>query len=110
MQSSASRRSFLNYIGIAILLAGLGAGEFIYWRSLQRGPAAGDDSYASLAGSKDYDRVIGTQVGTFGSIILQWDHALAEMEEPGPLAITISAVSVLAACGCFLVASRMPRV
>src|SRR6202012_2128377 len=34
MESFFLRRSTLNYIGLAILLVGLGAAEFIYWQGL----------------------------------------------------------------------------
>ena len=111
MQSSLSRRALLNYAGITILLAGLACAEFIYWRGLQRagGAQPGDDSLALLADSKAYDRAVETQVGVFGSMLIQCDRALAKLGDPGPLAITICAFSTVAAGGCFLAASRMPR-
>ena len=43
MQSPTSRRSLLNYIGIFILLAGMGVVEFIYWRSFQGGSGTDDE-------------------------------------------------------------------
>jgi len=111
MQSSISRRSLLNYAGVAILIAGIGTGEFIYWRSLQGGTGSGtgDDSLILLADSKAYDRQMEVNAGTFGLIMDQWMRSVAKLGEPGPLAITISVVSILAAGGCFLVASRQSR-
>ena len=49
MQSPTSRRSLLNYIGIFILLAGMGVGEFIYWRSFQGGSWTDDEQTAVWA-------------------------------------------------------------
>jgi hypothetical protein len=110
MQSPTSRRSLLNYIGIFILLAGMGVGEFIYWRSLQGGSGIDDeDPLLSQYDSRVYQRNVQMYVGTFGLIMDQWSRAVAKLEEPRPLAITITVVSMLAAGGCFMVASRMPR-
>ena len=110
MQSRTSRRSLLNYIGIFVLLAGIGVGEFIYWRSLQGG--SGTDSENPLVSQYDsrvYQRDVQMYVGTFGLILDQWSRAVAKLREPRSLAITISVLSMLAAGGCFMVASRMPR-
>jgi hypothetical protein len=110
MQSPTSRRLLLNYIGIFILLAGMGVGEFIYWRSSQGGSGTeGEDPLLSQYDSRVYQRNVQMYVGTFGLIMDQWSRAVAKLEEPRPLAITITVVSMLAAGGCFMVASRMPR-
>ena len=86
MQSPTSRRSLLNYIGIFILLAGMGVGEFIYWRSLQGG-SGNDDEYSlrSQYDSRVYQRDMQMYVGTFGLIMDQWSRAAAKLEEPRPL-------------------------
>jgi hypothetical protein len=113
MRFSISGRSLLNYAGVAILIAGMAVGEFVYWRSLQgaRGGMDGsnDDSLLSPYNSRVYERDMQRYIGTFGLIIDQWTRSLARLEEPKPLAITIAAVSMLVAGGCFIVASRMPR-
>ena len=58
-----------NYIGIFILLAGMGVGEFIYWRSFQGGSGTGDeDALLSQYDSRVYQRNVQMYVGTFGSI------------------------------------------
>jgi hypothetical protein len=104
-----SRRSLLNYIGLFILLAGISVGEFIYWRSLQSGSERDEDPLTSQYDSRAYQRQVQTYVGTFGLIMDQWSRAIAKIGEPKPLAITISVLSMIAAGGCFIVASRMPR-
>jgi hypothetical protein len=104
-----SRRSLLNYIGLFILLAGISFGEFIYWRSLQSGSERDEDPLTSQYDSRAYQRQVQTYVGTFGLIMDQWSRAIAKIGEPKPLAITISVLSMLAAGGCFIAASRMPR-
>lgn len=110
MRSRTSRRSLLNYIGIFILLTGTGVGEFIYWRSLQAGSGTADEEpLVSQYDSRVYQRDVQMYVGTFGLIIDQWSRVAAKLREPRPLAITITVLSMLAAGGCFLVASRMPR-
>lgn len=110
MQSPTFRRSLINYVGIFVLLAGLGIGEFIYWRSLQGGTKTGnEDSLVSPYASRVYERDVERNVGTFGLIMVQWSQSAAKLGEPRPLAITITVVSILAAGGCFMVASRMPR-
>ena len=110
MQLPTSRRSLLNYIGIFILLAGMGVGEFIYWRSLQGGSGTdAEDPLLSQYDSRVYQRDVRMYVGTFGLIMNQWSRAAAKLGEPRPLAITITVLSMLAAGACFIVASRMPR-
>jgi hypothetical protein len=110
MQSPTSRRALLNYIGFFILLAGLGVGEFIYWRSLQGGSGTdAEDPLLSQYHSRVYQRDVQMYVGTFGLIMDQWSRAAAKLGEPRPLAITIIVLSMLAAGGCFMGASRMPR-
>jgi hypothetical protein len=102
----ASRHSLLNYIGLVILLAGLGAAEFIYWRSLQNVsiPIDADSPY----NSKVYEQTVERTVGIFGVIMDGWTRLMANLQEPRPLAITIAVVSILASSGCFLAASRIP--
>ena len=110
MRSPISRRSLLNYIGVFILLAGMSVGEFIYWRSLQGGSRTADeDPLLSQYNSRFYQRDVQRYVGTFGLIMDQWSRAAAKLGEPKPLAITIAVISMFAAGGCFIVASRMPR-
>jgi uncharacterized protein YneF (UPF0154 family) len=104
---SASRRSLLNYIGIAILIAGMATGEFIYWRSLQNDSAADDAD--SPYNSRVYEQTIERTIGVFGVIMDQWSRSVAKLKEPKPLAIMIVVVSMFAAGGCFLAASGMPR-
>lgn len=110
MQSSISRRSVLNYIGIGVLLVGMVTAEFIYWRSLGR-PSQDDDdaSLDSPYGSKVYQQDVERYVGTFGLLMDEWSRAAASLGEPKPLAITIVVVSIVVSGGCFLSASRMPR-
>jgi hypothetical protein len=105
-----SRRSLLNYIGLFILVVGMGLGEFIYWRSLQSGSEKDEgDPLSSQYDSRAYQRQVQTYVGTFGLIMDQWSRAMARLGEPKPLAITITVLSMLAAGGCFIVAFRMPH-
>ena len=107
MQSSTSTRTFLNYAGIFILIAGMCTGEFIYWRSLHGGAGAGDEDPLSWQyDSRVYQREIAVNVGTFGLIM---DKLSRSASSPGSLAIIITVVSVLAAGGCFFVASRLPH-
>ena len=103
---SIPRRSLLNYIGVAILIFGMATAEFIYWRGLHQPPAP--DDIDSPYNSRDYEQTMERTVGIFGLIMAQWSHAVASLEEPRPLAITIGAVSLLAAGGCFAAAARMP--
>ena len=110
MESPISRRSLLNYAAIVILLAGMGTGEFIYWRSIHSGSGAGNvDSSVSPEAARVYELDVQRNVGTFGLIVDQWSQSFAKLGEPGPLAITISILSMLAAGGCFMAASRMPH-
>jgi hypothetical protein len=103
---STSRRSLLNYIGIAILITGVATGEFIYWRSLQNDSAADDGE--SPYDSRVYEQTIERTIGVFGVIMDQWSRSLGKLKEPKPLAITIVVVSILAAGGCFMAAAWMP--
>ncbi len=103
---STSRRSLLNYIGVAILIAGMATGEFIYWRSLQAG--AETDDADSPYNSRLYEQTMERTVGIFGVMMDQWSRSVAKLEEPRPLAITIVVVSMLAAGGCFMAAARLP--
>jgi len=109
MQSSHQRRSFLNWLGIFILVLGTGTGEFIYSRSLRdRGPD-GDGAGQSPYDSRTYQRTMERLNGKFGALMDQWTQAIGKLGEPKPLAIFIGAFSMLVAGGCFLLASRLPR-
>ena len=107
MQTSHTRRSIWNYAGIAILLAGMALGEFVYWRG--SGISGGDEAAQGIRDTKTYDLAVRQNVGAFGSIINHIEEAFASLGEPGPLAITICAASAAAAGGCFFAASRIPR-
>ena len=102
----SSRRSLLNYIGIFILMIGMGAGEFIYWRSLHGASETGEDPLLWQHDSAAYQREVQTYVGTLGFTLSQWAQTAAE---PKALGIEIAVASMLAAGGCFILASRMPR-
>jgi hypothetical protein len=104
---SIPRRSLLNYIGVAILIFGMATAEFIYWRSLQH-PAPPEDP-DSPYNTKVYEQEMEKNVGIFGVIMDEWARSAAKIAEPRALAITIGAVSMLAAGGCFAAAARMPR-
>ena len=110
MQSSTSRRSLLNYIGIAILIGGMATGEFLYWRSLGNDSGESDPNEAStLYESRVYEQTVERTVGVFGLLIDQWSRSIESLNQPRPRAITIAVVSMLAAGCCFFAASRMPR-
>ncbi len=102
---SLSRRTLLNYIGVAILILGLGSGEFIYWRGLKSDAAADADSpYDTNA----YEQAVQRNVGVFGLIMDEVSRSLGKLREPGPMGIAVALVSVAAAGGCFYTASRLP--
>ena len=103
-----SRRSLVNYIGLTILIAGMAAGEFIYWRGLHH-PSAGDDPLLWQHDSGQYQREVETYNGGFGLLVDQWSRALGNLGQPTPLAITIVTLSALSSATCFLIASRIPR-
>jgi hypothetical protein len=110
MQSLAARRALLNYFGVFILLAGVGVGTFIYWRSLQAGSGnANEDPLLSQYDSRIYQRDVQMYVGTFGLIMDEWSRAAGRLTEPRPLAITIIMLSTVVAGACFVAASRIPR-
>jgi hypothetical protein len=99
---SLSRRTLLNYIGIAILILGIGTGEFVYWRGLKSEESTDPDSpYTSRVYEQDVQRT----VGVFGLIMVDISQAL---HDPGTMGISIAVVSAALAGGCFFVASRMP--
>ena len=106
--SNAARRSLLNYIGIAILMAGMILGEVIYWRGLHSDQTRDEDLLLTPETSRVYERNVGMTVGTFGLILDKWTRALASLKEPKPLAITLGAVSIVTAGGCFLLARKFP--
>jgi len=99
-----SRRALLNYVGLFILIAGMGTAEVIYWRSLHQ--EAGD-FVDSPYDSRVFEQTMERTVGVFGLLMDEWSRGVAKLEEPKPLAITIAVVSMMAAGGCFFVASRM---
>jgi hypothetical protein len=109
MQSPHQRRSFLNWLGIGILIVGIGAGEFIWSRSLREQRPDGDDAGPSPYESRVYERTMERMSGKFGALMDQWTRAIAGLGEPRLLAITIGVCSMLAAGACFFLASRFPR-
>jgi len=94
-------RTFFNYIGIAILIAGMTASDLIYWRSLR----VSEDEGLTVFDSRVYQQDVQRTIGIFGLFLDQCRRAL---EEPRPLAITVAVFSMLAAGVCFFTASRMP--
>jgi hypothetical protein len=109
MQSPHQRRSFLNWLGIGILIVGMGAAEFIWSRSLRDQRPDGDAAGPSPYESRVYERTMERMSGKFGALMDQWTRAIAGLGEPRPLAITVGVCSMLAAGGCFFLASRFPR-
>ena len=110
MQSMSARRSLLNNIGIAVLLIGVATGEFLYWRSQQRGDTDEDNSAEEqMYNSRTYTREVQMNGGTLGLLMDQWTRAAGKLGQPKPLAITIMVVSALSAGACFAVAAKMQR-
>jgi hypothetical protein len=107
MQSPKQRRSFLNRLGIGILIVGMGTGEFIYTRSLHKREVDDAAADASPYDSRTYKRSMERVSGKFGALMDRWMQTIAGLGEPKPLAITIGAISMLTAGGCFLLAARM---
>jgi hypothetical protein len=105
LMQSLHRHSFLNYIGVAILIIGLASGEFIYWRGL-RSDAAAD--VQSPYDSKVYEQDVQRNIGVFGLIMDEFSRSMGKLAEPGPMGIAVAVVSVAAAGGCFFAASRLP--
>ena len=108
MQTSISRRSLLNYIGIGILVVGMGTADGIYWRSLKGTPGRDESLGESPYESRVYEQTMERNVGVFGLLQDQSSRSVASMKEPKALAITIAVASMAAAGGCFLAAGRMP--
>ena len=109
MKPATSRRSFLNHLGIGIMLAGMSLGCFIYWRSLQGDAGAGDgDATVAQEDSRAYQQGVERNLGAFGLLMVQCTDAVAKLGEPRPLAVTIMVAANLVAGGCFLVAARLP--
>ena len=103
------RRARLNALGIIVLLAGVGTGDFIYWRARTDDAPTDAEVLAEQTQSKAYQREVERNVGAFGALMAQWSDTLAELGQPRPLAITIMIVSCATAGGCFWVASRQPH-
>jgi len=107
MQSKMSRRTLLNYIGIAILIVGMGAGASMF---LHAGSSNNDaDISDSLYESRVYQRNVEMYSGKFGLIMDQWTRKISNPGNTKPFAIIIILVSTLVAGGCFIAASEMPR-
>jgi hypothetical protein len=95
-----SRRALVNYVGAAILVLGMGAGEFLYWHATRNATEdAGTSPYDSKVFHDDMER----NVGAFGLLMYQLAHVA---DTPG---LAIGVTSLALAGGCFLAASRMPR-
>jgi hypothetical protein len=101
------RRSLLNYVGVGVLIFGMIAGELIYWHGLRNPPPDyGPDWQTNTA---VYEQTIERTVGDWGVVYDKIQRGLASLAAPRPLAIIICVASMIAAGGCFLFASRLPR-
>jgi len=104
-------RPTLNWLGILILVAGLGSAALI-WRAqdaIDRQNEASDIANGSdplpPLDSRRHVRDIEINYGKFGVLIEEGDELL----HGKPLAKTIAVVSAITAAGFFLVAARLPR-
>ncbi|HEX4084330.1 MAG TPA: hypothetical protein VHY22_05430 [Chthoniobacteraceae bacterium] len=96
------RRSLVNYIGIAILLAGMATGEALYWHGLR---SAQDDTAESPYDSRVYQEDVKRSVGVFG---LMMDQGARALHEPKAMGIAVGLSAMALAAACFLFASQMP--
>jgi hypothetical protein len=107
--SFAQLRSALNWVGLAVLLVGLGSAVLI-WRAQDRidrenGAAEYADPSAPLSplDSRKQVRDVEMYYGKLGVLVEEAEECL----HGKPLAKTIGVISVLAAAGLFLAAARM---
>jgi hypothetical protein len=107
--SIAQVRSALNWVGVGVLVAGLGSAVLI-WRAQDRidreheaSQYADPSAPLSPLDSRKQVRDVEMYCGTLGVLV----EAAEECLHGKPLARTIGVVSVLAAAGCFLAAARL---
>jgi len=88
---------------MAILIVGMGAGGILYSRSVQSEVVEDDDAlYDSRKNIRETEKL----TGKFGVLTAEWTQSISKLCEPRPLAISVCVVSVFAAGGCFVMASR----
>jgi hypothetical protein len=101
-QPKAGRQ--LRIAGIFILVCGLSAAGWVYWK----GASAGDlmDDVATPQTSKVQARAIEVNVGKMGLLVDEWSE---DLQDPANQAAVIAAVSILAAAGCLYFARLQAR-
>ena len=110
-QSTIQLRSALNWLGVVILLAGLGSATVI-WRTSGPDSANPDqeriDPSTPLApsDSRKQTRQIEIYYGKTGVLAERWREEIERFKSGRPLAKLVVVVSLIAAFGCFLLASR----
>ena len=106
-------RSALNWLGLAILLAGLVSAALI-WRTSKPDSANPDqeriDPSTPLApsDSRKQTRQIEIYYGKTGVLAERWREEIERFKSGRALAKLVVVVSLIAAFGCFLLASRQP--
>lgn len=106
MALATRRRANLRTLGIIVLLAGLAAGAFTYWRAGADDATTDDEVLFEQEQSKAYQRELERNVGPFGALVARWEANIGELGQPRPLAVTIMVVSCAVAGGCFWAAAR----
>ena len=98
-------RARLQALGAALLLAGVVAGGFLYWRSF-RVDAESEEILRAQEQSRAYELAMQKNVGPVGLLMSRWSDRLGS---PQAVAVEVVLAAGLAAGGCFLLAARPPR-
>ena len=98
-------RKRLQTLGVLLLLAGLGAGGFLSWRSFQTGTES-EEIVRAQEQSRAYELAMQKNVGPVGLIMSRWSDRLTS---PQAVAIEAALAGGLAAGVCFVLAARPPR-
>ena len=103
----------LNAVGLVVLVLGIVGACIVY--AVGQNPSAGQatnaegawqDGSLAPADSKKFSYDVQMYNGTAGVLVMKWWELRDALKRPGSMAIMIAAGSVVAACGCFVVARR----
>jgi hypothetical protein len=100
--ASSRKRARLRFIGVLMLLLGMGGASLVYWLGTRSGDPANDPT---LVG---YDRAESRQMGVlYGKMGLLIEDLTEDLKRPRTQAILIATVAAFVAAGCFYFA-RLP--
>jgi hypothetical protein len=109
------KRSTINLVGVLLLVFGVGSAELIYWLGRSAETRSGGDQSGEVTDRQDStlpaealkgaNRGLEMDFGKPFALLIGWEQWWDEQPSYERVAITVAAIAVLLAGGCFLLAN-----